>query len=160
MFYSSGVFESAIFRFLWIGKLEKLKLDELKNSASAGGLNLPCVLSKADSLFLSQTCRLLTIPESRQYKHIKYWLGLYVKEYFPDMAQGPHSEIISTYFMHMKSLLLEGLVVGDIIATNLKKTTSKALYAGFTFTTLNGKKFGSNFSHHCWSQEPGRSSSY
>ena len=71
-------FEYAIFCFLWFGKLEKLKLDELKNPASAGGLNLPCVLSKADSLFLSQTCRLLAIPESRQYKHIKYWLGLYV----------------------------------------------------------------------------------
>ena len=48
------------------------------------------------------------------------------------MAQGPHSEIISSYFMHMKSLLLEGLVIGDILAINLKKTTSKALYAGFT----------------------------
>ena len=87
-------FESAIYVFLWIGKLEKLKLDELKNPPSAGGLNLPCVISKADSLFLSQTCRLLAIPESRLYKHIKYWLGLYAKKYFPDMAEGPHSEII------------------------------------------------------------------
>ena len=48
-----------MFRFLWIGKLEKLKLDEIKNPSSAGGLNLPCVLSKADCLFLSQTCRML-----------------------------------------------------------------------------------------------------
>ena len=41
-------FESAMFRFLWIGKL-----DEIKNPVLAGGLNLPCVISKADCLFLS-----------------------------------------------------------------------------------------------------------
>ena len=46
-------FEYAMFRFLWIGKLEKLKLDEIKNPVLAGGLNLPCVISKADCLFLS-----------------------------------------------------------------------------------------------------------
>ena len=41
----------------------------------------------------------------------------------PDMAHGPHSEIISSYFTHiMKSLLLEGLVIGDILATYLKKS--------------------------------------
>ena len=92
-------FESAIFRFLWIGKLEKLKLDEVKNPTLSGGLNLPCVISKADSLFLSQTCRLLANPDSKQYKHIQYWLGLYMREYFPGMEQGPHAEIISPYFM-------------------------------------------------------------
>ena len=69
-------FESAMFRFLWIGKLEKLKLDEVKNPASSGGLNIPCVVSKADSLFLTQTCRLLEKPNSKQFKHVQYWLGL------------------------------------------------------------------------------------
>ena len=125
-------FESAIFRFLWIGKLEKLKLDEVKNTALSGGLNLPCVVSKADSLFLTQTCRLLSIPNNKQYKHIKYWLGLYIREYFPDMGQGPHAEIISPYFLHMKALLIGGIVLGEIQVSNLKKTSAKTLYDGFT----------------------------
>ena len=47
-------FESVIGRFLWSGKLEKLQINELKNSKSNGGLNLPCVFSKANALFLSQ----------------------------------------------------------------------------------------------------------
>ena len=99
-------FESAMYRFLWIGKLEKLKLDEIKNPSSAGGLNLPCVISKDDCLFLSQTCRMLAQTNSKQYKHIKYWIGLYAREYFPDMADGPHAEIIPPHFQHMKELLV------------------------------------------------------
>ena len=124
-------FESAMFWFLRIGKLEKLKLDEIKNPTLSGGLNLPCVISKADSLFLSQTCRLLSRPDSRQYKHIKYWLGLYIKEYFPDMAMGPHSEIISPYFSHMKSLLTGGIILDDVDPQRLHKTTAKILYKEF-----------------------------
>ena len=127
-------FESAMFRFLWTGKLEKLKLDETKNPASSGGLNLPCVASKADSLFLTQTCRLLAKPGNKQYRHVQYWLGLYAKDYFPEMAAGPHAEIISPYFQHMKELLIAEITVGDIDVKHLRKVSCKSLYSGFTST--------------------------
>ena len=57
---SAGVqsFESLMASFLWLGKLERLQIDEMKNPPCAGGLGLPCVSSKSDSLFLKQTCRL------------------------------------------------------------------------------------------------------
>jgi hypothetical protein len=87
-------FEAAMVRFLWIGKLEKLKVDEIKNPVLSGGLNLPCIISRADSLFLSQTCRLLRNPASKQFSHVKYWLGIYVKDIIPAMGPGPHAEII------------------------------------------------------------------
>ena len=105
-----------------------------KNPTLSGGLNLPCVISKADCLFLSQTCRLLSRPGSKEYSHIKYWIGLYIKEYFPDMARGPHAELISPYFSHMKSVLVGGIVLEDIDISKLKKTSSKTLYASFTYT--------------------------
>ena len=38
---------------------------------------------------------LLAKPGNKQYNHVKYWLGLYVKEFFPDMAVGPLTEIIA-----------------------------------------------------------------
>ena len=74
--------ESFMGSFLWVGKLERLQLDEVKNSVSTGGLSLPCVASKANSLFLKQTCRLVMDPFSKEYGHVSYWLGLYVKTIF------------------------------------------------------------------------------
>ena len=107
-------FEAAMFWFLWRGKLEKLKMDEINNPLLSGGLNLSCVVSKADSLFLSQSCRLLRNIDSKEYRHVKYWLGLYIKEFLPCMVEGPHTEIISTYFQHMRTLLSAGLILGDM----------------------------------------------
>ena len=121
-------------KFLWIGKFEKLKLDEVKNSLLLGGLNLPCVVSKADSLFLSQTCRLLRDSTSKEYNHIKYWAGIYLKEWFPDMGRGPHAELLTPYFQHMKALLVAGFTLGDITVRNLKRVTAKELYMSFTST--------------------------
>jgi hypothetical protein len=117
---------------LCLERLERLQLDEVKNPLWAGGLGLPCISSKSDSLFLTQTCRLLLDSSSLQYRHVTYWLGLHLREYFPDMARGPHAEFVSTYFQHMRLLLTEGLVLGDVCATKLRGVTAKALYDGFT----------------------------
>ena len=103
--------ESLMGSFPGVGKLERLQLDEVKNPVSAGGLSFPCVASKAKSLFLKQTCRIVMDPSSKEYGHVSYWFGLYVKDYFPRMAEGPHAEIVGHYFQHMRLLLVEGLVL-------------------------------------------------
>ena len=126
--------ESFMGSFLWVGKLERLQLDEVKNSVSTGGLSLPCVASKANSLFLKQTCRLVLDPFSKEYGHVSYWLGLYVKEYFPRMAGGPHAEIVGPYFQYMRLLLVEGLVLGDIELERFESVTVRKLYEGYTTT--------------------------
>ena len=64
-------FESLMGRFLWAGKLERLQIDEL---CWRFGSTL-CFL-QINALFLSQACRLLVDPTSKQFGHIKYWLGL------------------------------------------------------------------------------------
>ena len=50
------------------------------------------------------------------------------------MGEGPHAEIISTYFQHMRTLLSAGLILGDIAFSRLHLVTAKALYLGFTTT--------------------------
>ena len=109
-------------------------IDEIKNPYNFGGLNLPCIISKADSLMLSQVCRMLKNPSSKEYRHLKYWIGLYTGEYFPDMGVGPHAEMISPYFQHIKALLVGGLILGDIRPEALHSVTAKDLYKGFTTT--------------------------
>ena len=120
--------------FLWFGRLERLQIDEIKHPCSSGGLGLPCVSSKADSLFLRQSCRLLSNPDSMQYKHVKYWLGIHLREYFPDMATGPHAELVSPYFQNMRLLVTQGLVLGDFTVGTIRSVTAKAFYQGFTST--------------------------
>ena len=130
----SKKFESLMGRFLWAGKLERLQVDEVKNPRSSGGLSLPCVWSKANALFLRQTCRLISDSESKQFFHVKYWIGLHLGEYFPQMMKGGHAEIISPYFQHMRLLLTEGLMLGDVSVDALGKVTAKELYKGYTST--------------------------
>ena len=77
--------ENIMWRFIWVGKLEKLALDEIKNPRDQGALNIVCVRSKADALFLRQTCRMLAEPDLNSYKHLKFWIGLYLEETSPDL---------------------------------------------------------------------------
>ena len=78
--------------------------------------------------------QMLRNPDSKQYKHIKYWIGIYVKDIFPAMGPGPHAEMISPYFQHMKSLLTGAVILGDIDVKKLKTVTAKSLYLSFTST--------------------------
>ena len=48
------------------------------------------------------------------------------------MDAGPHAELISPYFKHMKDLLVAGIVLGDVDVASLHKVTAKSLYTGFT----------------------------
>ena len=99
--------------FIWSGKLERLQLNVLKNSNSSGGLNLPCIFSKE--------CIMLRNPEAKHFGHLRYWVGLHLRDYFPSMSAGLHAHIISPVFQHLRLLLVEGLVLGDVNAGNLKK---------------------------------------
>ena len=130
----SKKFESLMGSFLWVGKLERLQIDELKNPRCSGGLGLPCVFSKANSLFLKQTCRLLLYSDSKQYNHVRYWLGLHLRDFFPDMSAGPHAELVCAFFKHMRLLLVEGLVLGDLSVNSIKSVTAKDLYEKYTTT--------------------------
>ena len=75
---------------------------------------------------------MLRNPESKHFGHLKYWVGLHLRDYFPAMAAGPHAEIISPFFQHLRMLLVEGLVLGDVNAESLKEVSAKFLYQQYT----------------------------
>ena len=51
--------EGLMFQFIWRGKLEKLATHEIYNKLEDGGLGLVDIRSKADALFIKQSCRML-----------------------------------------------------------------------------------------------------
>ena len=127
-------FEYIIWRFVWVGKLEKLAMDEIKNPREQGGLNIVCVRSKADALFLRQTCRLLAEPDLNSYKHLKFWIGLYLEVALPDMGGGDHAEVTPPYFNHLQELFLEAHANEIIDVKSLNSVPAKEIYQEFTTT--------------------------
>ena len=91
-----------------------MKLSEIENSIECGGLGLTCVATKADSLLLRQSLRILSRPEETCSKHLGHWIGSYLEETFPHLLQlGPSTPALtSQYPLHsaMLEVLLEGLV--------------------------------------------------
>ncbi len=142
--------ESIMIKFLWRGKLEKISLIELCNDKSEGGLGLVEIRSKADSLMLKQTCRILSATGSKGWYLSRYWMGLYLAKHLPDMKPGPHSWKVSEMYKHIKFLLEECLDGEDY--QNLERQTAKLLYKNFVSTlpppkVLYKKSDGINWNH-------------
>ena len=126
--------ENLIWKFVWVGKLEKLSLDETKNSRNMGGLDILCIRSKSDALFLRQTCRMLAEPDLNSYRHIQYWVGQYLQNYLPDLGAGAHDDVVPPYFEHLKRLFEEAHASVVIDIDNLNGVTAKHIYEDFTST--------------------------
>ena len=142
--------ESIMIKFLWRGKLEKISLIELCNDKSEGGLGLVEIRSKADSLILKQTCRILSATGSKGWYLSRYWMGLYLAKHLPDMKPGPHSWKVSEMYKHIKFLLEECLDGEDYQI--LERQTAKLLYKNFVSTlpppkVLYKKSDGINWDH-------------
>ena len=135
-------FEKLVFAFLKMGKMEMLPLQELYNPVHEGGLGLVCVRSKADSLFLKQTLRMLNQPKTTHWKWIKFYAGWEFKIGF---MRGTRHHKLTPYYEHMMNLFQEGQLMDlchychhrvgceDYDCKDKKlRTTAKEIYAEFT----------------------------
>ena len=126
--------EAAVSSFIFRGRHERLKLADLQNPTASGGLGLTCVATKAESLLLRQSLRILSRVNQNCYKHIGLWLGHSLQESFPNLVhQGPACHVVPPqYLLHtaMLEALEEGLVRLDFIPTKLGESTTKKIYAG------------------------------
>ena len=50
------------------------------------------------------------------------------------MARGPHAEVVSEYYKHMRMLLVEAFTLGDVEVDRLRQATTKSIYEGHTTT--------------------------
>mgnify|MGYP001395921831 CR=1 FL=1 len=92
-----------------------------------GGLGLPNIAVKADSLLLKQMCRMMDLPDEESFHLMGYWLGGFLRdtglgENFPELADlGPVSHTLSgTFPLHkyMLDTFLEGVGRGEVKRNN------------------------------------------
>lgn len=125
--------EKEIRSFLWIGRLEKLTYEELFNSVDQGGLGLTSVAAKCDALFATQLCRLMA-HQGPYREHLRYWVGVNLRDHLPDMVRGPNAQVLTPYFKKTVSLLKEALSSGTVNIESLESTKAKLLYKEFMST--------------------------
>ena len=99
-----------------------------------GGLAIPCIATKAEALFVRQTCRLLNNEEHNSRRHINYWIGTLLKEWWPDMGQGIHAQNGPPYIKHLHDLLEVAIDREVIDVNNLKLANAKNIYKDYTTT--------------------------
>ena len=129
--------EKMVGRFLWMGRLERVALEVLCNGEESGGLGMVLLAAKADAMRLKHLCRLLAAPEGSSFlAHVRYWVGLRLKNSLPHVGVGPHPEVIPEYYKGLVELFLEGVgrwpEMGDV--GFLGRVTTKEIYLDFAET--------------------------
>ena len=132
--------DSRMSRFIFQGRPERLELSEIENRPEAGGLGLTCLATKAESLLLRQSLRVLARPDETCSRHLGYWLGNFLEESFPHLALlGPSAPALYPQFP-LKAAVLEvieeGLMRGEFEPKKLKEATTKAIYKSRTKDVL------------------------
>ena len=88
--------------------------------------------TKAESLLLRQSIRLLDRPEETCYHHLGYWLGSSLQDSFPSLVElGPSCPTLMPRFpLHqaMVEVLQEGLMRQELDPKELKSVTTKLIY--------------------------------
>ena len=72
--------EKRLFSFIFRGRQERLKLSEMENTCDNGGLGLPNLSVKADSLMMKQLCRMMTMENEDSFRMVGYWLGGFIQD--------------------------------------------------------------------------------
>ena len=126
--------EALMSSFIFRGRHERLKLSEIQNPHSKGGLSLTCVSTKSECLLLRQSLRILKRPLQNCTKHLGNWLGSFLKEIFPHLyQQGPVCQaLLPQYPLHsaMLEVLEEGLTRNEYTPSKLEEVTTQAMYKG------------------------------
>ena len=144
--------DSSLSMFIFRGRHERLQLDELQNSYEQGGLGLPNIAVKADSLLLKQMCRMINLPDERSFHLLGYWLGSFLRdtdlgESFPELADlGPVSLTMSGRFplhQYMLNTFLEAVGRGEVRRNDGPAATTvfrhEVLHLGWQAAQLAGR---------------------
>ena len=88
------------FRFIWNSKYEPVSRQTLYLEFNQGGLNIPCLKLKCESLYLSHLQKLINDHNAKWTYFAKYWIGMQLRKFNPCFASNsfPHSEHIPIFY--------------------------------------------------------------
>lgn len=130
--------EKLVGDFVWRGHLQRISLPELYLDTKQGGLGLPNISAKADSLFLMHIIRILRVDCPTR-DHLMYWTGISLRDRLPEIVPALRSENTTSYFNHAVNLIKDSSLSVEVRLENLHLFKSKYIYEDFTSTTLPPK---------------------
>ena len=130
--------EQQVGAFIWRGHMERISLHELYLDTNQGGLGLPNISAKADSLFLMHLIRILKVDCPTR-DHLMYWSGISLRDALPELIPALKSENMTKYFKHAVNLIKDSSLSVEVRLENLYLFKSKSIYEDFTSTTLPPK---------------------
>ena len=88
--------ERKFFRFIWNSAYEPVARKTLYLNFNQGGLNIPYLKLKCESLYLAYLQKLVTNHNANWTYFAKYWIDMHLRKLNPSLASNslPHSEYI------------------------------------------------------------------
>ena len=101
------LFQRSMFRFVWNSKFEPISRKTLFLDFQDGGLKVPNLKLKLQSLYLSHLQKLICNSDAKWTYFAKYWIGLQLRKLNASFASNtfPHSEYIPPFYRECLSVL-------------------------------------------------------
>ena len=131
-----------IFNFLWNGK-DKIKRETLHQDFSKGGLNIPSLMQKQDSLII-QTLRRIEINRNQPWANLYiYWFGINLKFYCSEYASNNYLHNIENFEenQNIKNVILKFRINEAVWKTNNLKLIYKIIIDSLNITTTIAFKY-------------------
>ena len=150
--------------FIFWGRPERPKLEDIQNPVNNCGLRLVCVATKAESLLLRQSLWILAHPNSDCFSHLGHVLGFKLKETFPQL-ESYRQALLPRFPLHKAKLaaLEEGLLREESDPMKLELTSTSIIYKGRAADVIpspkvENKKHGVDFINLVYPRHPSQMS--
>ena len=140
-----------IFNFLWNGR-DKIKRETLHQEFSKGGLNVPSLIQKQDSLII-QTLRRIEINRNQPWANLYiYWFGINLKCYSSEYASNNYLHNIENFEenQNVKNVILKYRINEAVLKTNNLKLIYKIIMDSLNVTTTIAFRYPTSYWDLIW----------
>ena len=98
--YYERLLQRKFFRFIWNSAYEPVARKTLYLNFNQGGLNIPYLKLKCESLYLAHLQKLVNNHNANWTYFAKYWIGMHLRKLNPSLSSNsfPHSEHIPIFY--------------------------------------------------------------